>query len=181
MSAHPDVEKGLTGLVVLTKTLIEIGTNKKFKQGIKGIIYMSKKLDPAAGQSIADFLVAITDPIKNPKEFQKRMVAVVNSILMLKHINILTALNIWMASKLLNGKTGKALAKFVETLVSPLDKFKDSTVKHAGKVIEAVGNMLLKISFAIGILTALVALDLKSTLIAAGIVVGIIVILLGLA
>ena len=115
------------------------------------------------------------------KTFINKINAVVGAILEFGKINILVSTTIWVASKMLTKKVGESLAKFVEALVKPLAKYDSKTLKGAADTIKAVGKMLLYISSAIAILTLLVALDLKSTLIAAGIVLGVIVILLGLS
>ena len=98
-----------------------------------------------------------------------------------KEINPLIAISIVLSSKLLTPKVGKSLVKFIDAIVNPLTKYKPKNLEAASKVISAVGKMLLHISAAIAILTVLVMIDLKSTLIGAGIVVGIITILLGLS
>lgn len=143
---------------------------------------MAKKLDQEKGLAISGFMIALISGIQNPKDFKAKFDALANAIYTLGvKVNPLIATSIWLASKLLTKKTGDALAKFIDALIKPLSEYKPKTLEAASKVIESIGKMLLMISAAIGIITVLVTMDLKSTLIGAGIVVAIIGILLGMA
>lgn len=143
---------------------------------------MAKKLDQEKGLAISGFMIALISGIQNPKDFKAKFDALANAIYTLGvKVNPLIATSIWLSSKLLTKKTGDALAKFIDALIKPLSEYKPKTLEAASKVIESIGKMLLMISAAIGIITVLVMMDLKSTLIGAGIVVAIIGILLGMA
>ena len=140
---------------------------------------MAKKLDQEKGLAISGFMIALISGIQNPKDFKAKFDALANAIYTLGvKVNPLIATSIWLASKLLTKKTGDALAKFIDALIKPLSEYKPKTLEAASKVIESIGKMLLMISAAIGIITVLVMMDLKSTLIGAGIVVAIIRVLI---
>lgn len=125
-------------------------------------------------------LAASLNNIKINKDTTNGLKAITGVFTVFKDIKVTTIMSLWMASKVMKPKTGKAISGFLIALFDPLAKknYDSKLIKGVADLMDAIGKMVLKLSIAIGILALIAALDIKNLLIATGIVVGIVITLL---
>lgn len=174
-------------ITAVTKLIMDLGSVKAYAKVIIGIKALKKiaSIDKEIPKGLSKFVMALLSPLprkkKHLKYAERQLKFLKDALVIIGELPVIKLFFLNILGEKLKPEYGKSVGQFIAAIIAPLQAIEKDELETAQNVVNAITKLLSSIVIAIAVLTALVMIDLKSTLIGTTLILGIIAVLVGLS